>query len=174
MVQTVPPSFVEIGQKLRVGTPLSWHKPKTAKNIWCPIGGSVGGCGARAVSRKTPIYFTRISLNQRCFWFSSLGSLFYHVFRYSTVTKQVHRPAGISSRAVQHSIFIIIDLSIDINYHWIIIRSFNIIQYSCLFRMARFFYIRGGCETPRQSRNLSHLLIYHLRLIIKNYCISAW
>ena len=25
--------------------------------IWCPVGGSVGGCGARAVSRKTPIYF---------------------------------------------------------------------------------------------------------------------
>ena len=25
--------------------------------IWCPVYGSVGGCGARAVSRKTPIYF---------------------------------------------------------------------------------------------------------------------
>ena len=25
--------------------------------FWCPVGGSVGGCGARAVSRKTPIYF---------------------------------------------------------------------------------------------------------------------
>ena len=23
----------------------------------CPVGGSVSGCGARAVSRKTPIYF---------------------------------------------------------------------------------------------------------------------
>ena len=23
----------------------------------CPVGGSVGGCGAWAVSRKTPIYF---------------------------------------------------------------------------------------------------------------------
>ena len=23
----------------------------------CPVGGLVGGCGARAVSRKTPIYF---------------------------------------------------------------------------------------------------------------------
>ena len=23
----------------------------------CPVGESVGGCGARAVSRKTPIYF---------------------------------------------------------------------------------------------------------------------
>ena len=25
--------------------------------IWCPVGGLVGGCSARAVSRKTPIYF---------------------------------------------------------------------------------------------------------------------
>ena len=25
--------------------------------IWCPVGRLVGGCGARAVSRKTPIYF---------------------------------------------------------------------------------------------------------------------
>ena len=24
--------------------------------IWCPVGGLVGGCGARAVSRKTPMY----------------------------------------------------------------------------------------------------------------------
>ena len=23
--------------------------------IWCPVGGFAGGCGARAVSRKTPI-----------------------------------------------------------------------------------------------------------------------
>ena len=26
----------------------------------CPVGESVGGCGARAVSRKTNIYFIRI------------------------------------------------------------------------------------------------------------------
>ena len=25
--------------------------------IWCPVGGLVGGCGTRAVSRKTHIYF---------------------------------------------------------------------------------------------------------------------
>ena len=25
--------------------------------IWCPVGGLVGCCDARAVSRKTPIYF---------------------------------------------------------------------------------------------------------------------
>ena len=28
--------------------------------IWCPVGGLVGGCGVRAVSRKTPIYFFSI------------------------------------------------------------------------------------------------------------------
>ena len=27
--------------------------------IWCPVGGLVGGCGARAGSRKTPIYFIK-------------------------------------------------------------------------------------------------------------------
>ena len=27
--------------------------------IWCPVGGLAGGCGARAVSRKTPIYFIK-------------------------------------------------------------------------------------------------------------------
>ena len=32
MARTVPPSFVEIGPKLRVLIPLSWHKPKRAKN----------------------------------------------------------------------------------------------------------------------------------------------
>ena len=25
--------------------------------IWCPVDGLAGGCGTRAVSRKTPIYF---------------------------------------------------------------------------------------------------------------------
>ena len=29
--------------------------------IWCPVGWLVGSCGARAVSRKTPIYFIYIS-----------------------------------------------------------------------------------------------------------------
>ena len=32
-----------------------WARPR--RLILCPVGGSVGGCGARAVSRKTPIYF---------------------------------------------------------------------------------------------------------------------
>ena len=124
----------------------------------------VGGCGARAITRKTPIYFTRISLNQICFWFSSLGSLFYHCFRYSTVTKQAHRPASISSRAVQHSIFNIQYSSLLI-YHsiLIIIRLFILfnIHVCSEWHTRFFFYIRGGCETPRQSRNLSHLLTYH-------------
>ena len=34
---------------------LIWARP--CRLIECPVGGSVGGCGARAVSRKTPIYF---------------------------------------------------------------------------------------------------------------------
>ena len=29
-----------------------------------PVGGLVGGCGARAVSRKTPIYFIIVTLLQ--------------------------------------------------------------------------------------------------------------
>ena len=32
MARTVPPSFVEIGPKLRVVAPLKWEWPKTAKN----------------------------------------------------------------------------------------------------------------------------------------------
>ena len=31
-----------------------WARP--CRLLWCPVGGSFGGCGARAVSRKTPIY----------------------------------------------------------------------------------------------------------------------
>ena len=32
-----------------------WARP--CRLIQCPVGGSIGGRGARAVSRKTPIYF---------------------------------------------------------------------------------------------------------------------
>merc|ERR1712012_174943 len=32
MARTIPPSFVEIGPKLRVVAPLTWEWPKTAKN----------------------------------------------------------------------------------------------------------------------------------------------
>ena len=31
--------------------------------IWCPFGWLVGGYGARAVSRKTPIYFMEMRLS---------------------------------------------------------------------------------------------------------------
>ena len=37
-----------------------WARP--CRLIGCPVCGSVGGCGARAVSRKTPIYFILISV----------------------------------------------------------------------------------------------------------------
>ena len=33
----------------------NWARP--CRLLQCPVGGSVVGCGARAVSRKTPIYF---------------------------------------------------------------------------------------------------------------------
>ena len=35
-----------------------WARP--CRLLRCPVSGSVGGCGARAVSRKTPIYFIRV------------------------------------------------------------------------------------------------------------------
>ena len=39
----------------------NWHfwsiLARPCRLLWCPVSGSVGGCGARAVSRKTPIYF---------------------------------------------------------------------------------------------------------------------
>ena len=35
-----------------------WARP--CRLLRCPVSGSVGGCGARAVSRKTPIYFIYI------------------------------------------------------------------------------------------------------------------
>ena len=128
MARTVPPSFVEIGPKLRVVAPLMRRWPKTAKNrgarpknnvnkvtrwvfryvgnktfdfsskkrIFCPkttkfgqnwhflsfwarpcrliqypVGGSVGGCGTRAVSRKTPMYF--IICTPGCWKYKSLS-----------------------------------------------------------------------------------------------------
>ena len=37
-----------------------WARP--CRLIQCPVGGSVGSCGARAVSRKTPIYFIYFNL----------------------------------------------------------------------------------------------------------------
>merc|ERR1712240_572729 len=44
----------------------NWHFwsiwARSFRLIQCPVGGSVGGCGARAVSRKTPIYFISYQL----------------------------------------------------------------------------------------------------------------
>ena len=41
-----------------------WHFwsiwARSCRLIQCPVCGSVGGCGAQAVSRKTPIYFIDI------------------------------------------------------------------------------------------------------------------
>ena len=37
-----------------------WARPR--RLIQCPVGGLVDGCGARAVSRKTPIYFIGFNL----------------------------------------------------------------------------------------------------------------
>ena len=34
-------------------------------NIRSPVGGSIGGCGARAISRKTPIYFIVFHIEPR-------------------------------------------------------------------------------------------------------------
>ena len=65
MARTVSPGFVENGPKLRVLTPLGFFAPKRpnlalfvhCRLIWCPVGRLAGSCGARAVSRKTHIYF---------------------------------------------------------------------------------------------------------------------
>ena len=35
----------------------SWTQIGLCRLIWCPVGWLVGGCGARAVSCKIPIYF---------------------------------------------------------------------------------------------------------------------
>ena len=60
------------------GFTMFWPRPNLAKNwyfwsIWArpcrlirrPVGGSVGGCGSRAVSRKTPIYFILSPVNDK-------------------------------------------------------------------------------------------------------------
>ena len=49
-----------------------WARPYWL--IWCPIGWLVGGCGARALSRKTHIYFNEIHEKCPIFWDSQPGS----------------------------------------------------------------------------------------------------
>ena len=39
-----------------------WARP--CRLIWCPVGGLVGGYGARAVSRKPPIYFISLFIDR--------------------------------------------------------------------------------------------------------------
>ena len=39
-------------------------KYRPCRLISCPVGWLVTGCGARAVSRKTPIYFMKLNLGQ--------------------------------------------------------------------------------------------------------------
>ena len=50
------PKTTKFGPKLAFWS--IWARP--CRLFRCPVGGSVGGCGARAVSRKTPIYFIYI------------------------------------------------------------------------------------------------------------------
>ena len=47
------PKTTKFGPKLAVLVNLG----QAMQVIQCPVGGSVAGCGAQAVSRKTPIYF---------------------------------------------------------------------------------------------------------------------
>ena len=47
------PKTTKFGPKLAFLVNLA----RPCRLIQCPVGGSVGGCGARAVSRKTPIFF---------------------------------------------------------------------------------------------------------------------
>ena len=55
----------------------NWHFwsiwARACRLIQCPVGGSVGGCGARAVSRKTPIYF----IVYICLHFSTIVNIDY-------------------------------------------------------------------------------------------------
>ena len=47
------PKTTKFGPKLAFWSILA----RPCRLIWYPVGGSVGGYGARAISRKTPIYF---------------------------------------------------------------------------------------------------------------------
>ena len=51
----------------------NWHSilARPCRLIRCPVGGSVGGCGARAVSRKTPIYFIIFDFDNDGTWLNN-------------------------------------------------------------------------------------------------------
>ena len=57
----ISPVKKEFFAQKRPNLALNWHFwsiwARPCRFFWCPVGWSVGGCGARAVSRKTPIYF---------------------------------------------------------------------------------------------------------------------
>ena len=60
------PKTTKFGPKLA----FFWSiRARPCRLIQCPVGWSVGGCGARAVSRKTPIYFIYLltMLKYTCF-----------------------------------------------------------------------------------------------------------
>ena len=67
---------------------------QACRHIQCPVGGSVGGCGARAVSRKTPIYFiyTHYQLEGN-FLILQVPSWWYHPWR--RLTNSVSSPKDI-------------------------------------------------------------------------------
>ena len=54
------PKATKFGPKLAFWS--IWARP--CRLIRCPVGGSLGCCGARAVSRKTPIYFIKQQMLQ--------------------------------------------------------------------------------------------------------------
>ena len=63
----------------------NWHFwsicARPCRLIRCPVGGSVGGCGAHAVSRKTPFYFicihrfAKYQIKKWCFLLTKIQSL---------------------------------------------------------------------------------------------------
>ena len=48
--------------------------------LWCPVGESVGGCGARAASRKTPIHFIDIDNDIQRAIVDGKGGFFFVIF----------------------------------------------------------------------------------------------
>ena len=57
----ISPVKIRIFAQKRPNFARNWHfyslSVRPCRLISCPVSGLVGGCGARAVSRKTPIYF---------------------------------------------------------------------------------------------------------------------
>ena len=77
---------------------LIWARP--CRFFQCPVGGSVGGCGARAVSRKTPIYF----ITRRIY-----------DIRFTRSEQRYQRPRKRAIEVVNINIFTIIKMYLAIN-----------------------------------------------------------